>query len=64
MSDFLVVLLKISSMFLVMALGWVARKRALINEETGRVLSRLGRIGSSARYSRIATALCKTCIIL
>jgi len=41
MSDFLVVLLKIASMFLVMALGWAARKRALITDETGRVLSRL-----------------------
>lgn len=41
MSDFLVVLLKIASMFLVMALGWVARKRALITDAAGRVLSRL-----------------------
>ena len=41
MSDFLVVLLKIASMFLVMALGWVARKRALITDDAGRVLSRL-----------------------
>ncbi|MBU4366708.1 MAG: AEC family transporter [Kiritimatiellae bacterium] len=41
MSDFLIVLLKIASMFLVMALGWVARKRSLITDETGRVLSRL-----------------------
>jgi predicted permease len=41
MSDFLVVLLKIASMFLVMALGWVAHKRALITADAGRVLSRL-----------------------
>jgi len=41
MSDFLVVLLKLASMFLVMALGWVARKRALITDDAGRVLSRL-----------------------
>ncbi|MBU0714413.1 MAG: AEC family transporter [Verrucomicrobia bacterium] len=41
MSDFLIVLLKIASMFLVMALGWVARKRALITDNAGRVLSRL-----------------------
>jgi predicted permease len=41
MSDFLIVLLKIASMFLVMALGWVARKRSLITDDAGRVLSRL-----------------------
>jgi len=41
MSDFLIVLLKLASMFLVMALGWVARKRALITDDAGRVLSRL-----------------------
>jgi malate permease and related proteins len=41
MSDFLVVLLKLASMFLVMALGWVARKRSLITDDAGRVLSRL-----------------------
>jgi hypothetical protein len=40
-SDFLIVLLKIASMFLVMALGWAARKRALITDDAGRVLSRL-----------------------
>lgn len=41
MTDFLVVLLKIASMLLVMALGWGARRRALITEETTQVLSRL-----------------------
>ena len=41
MSDFLVVLLKLVAMFLVMALGWVARKRSLITDDAGRVLSRL-----------------------
>ncbi|MCX6993249.1 MAG: AEC family transporter [Kiritimatiellaeota bacterium] len=41
MSDFLVVLLKIAAMFLVMALGWAARKRSLITDDAGRVLSRL-----------------------
>ena len=41
MSDFLVVLLKIASMFLIMALGWVARRRAYITDEACQVLSRL-----------------------
>lgn len=41
MSDFLDVLLKIAAMFLVMTLGWVARKRSYITDETNRVMSRL-----------------------
>ncbi|MBI2441049.1 MAG: AEC family transporter [Lentisphaerae bacterium] len=41
MSDFLVVLLRIASMFLVMALGFLARKRRLITDDTTEALSRL-----------------------
>ncbi|MBU4199444.1 MAG: AEC family transporter [Verrucomicrobia bacterium] len=41
MSDFLSVLLKIVSMFLVMALGWIARRRGYVTDETSRSLSRL-----------------------
>ncbi len=41
MSDFLTVLLKLAAMFLVMALGWLARKRAMITDDSVRVFSRL-----------------------
>ena len=41
MPDFLSVLLKIVSMFLVMALGWIARRRGYVTDETSRSLSRL-----------------------
>lgn len=41
MPDFLSVLLKIVSMFLVMALGWLARRRGYVTDETSRSLSRL-----------------------
>lgn len=41
MADFLIVLLKLTSMFLVMALGWVARKRSIITDDATRVLCRL-----------------------
>lgn len=41
MSDFLIVLLKLAVMFLVMAFGWVARRRNYLNDAAGRVLSRL-----------------------
>lgn len=41
MPDFLTVLLKIVSMFLVMALGWIARRRGYLTDETSRSLSRL-----------------------
>ncbi len=41
MPDFLSVLLKIAAMFLVMALGWLARRRNYVTDETSRSLSRL-----------------------
>lgn len=41
MSDFFTVLLKLAAMFLVMAAGWFVRKRAMITDDAGRVLSRL-----------------------
>lgn len=41
MPDFVSVLIKIASMFLVMALGWIARRRHYVTEETSRSLSRL-----------------------
>lgn len=41
MPDFLSVLLKIAAMFLVMALGWFARRRNFVTDETSRSLSRL-----------------------
>lgn len=41
MPDFIAVLLKIASMFLVMALGWIARRRGYVTDETSRSLSRL-----------------------
>ncbi len=41
MSDFISVLLKIATMFMVMALGWLARRRHYVTDETSRSLSRL-----------------------
>ena len=41
MPEFSVVMLKIMAMFLVMAVGWVAYRRAYINDTTVRFLSRL-----------------------
>ena len=41
MSEFSVVMLKIMAMFLVMAVGWVAHRRAYINDVTVGFLSRL-----------------------
>ncbi len=41
MPDFIAVLLKIAAMFLVMALGWVARRLHYVTDETSRSLSRL-----------------------
>ncbi len=41
MPDFIAVLLKIVSMFLVMALGWIARRRGYVTDETSRSLSHL-----------------------
>jgi predicted permease len=41
MSDIITVLLKIATMFLVMALGWVAWRRGMVTEDTSRSLSRL-----------------------
>ncbi len=41
MSDFLAVFLKLAAMFLVMAIGWAARRRGALSDEAGRVLSRL-----------------------
>lgn len=41
MPDFVAVLIKIAAMFLVMALGWVARRCHYVADETSRSLSRL-----------------------